>query len=39
VPKAKSIKEVRGMYMDATEPVTPNIVIDDRRAGTADDDG
>lgn len=37
-PRAKAIKEVRGMYMDATEPVTPNIVIDDRRGGGSKDE-
>ncbi|MDH3746660.1 MAG: tetratricopeptide repeat protein [Gammaproteobacteria bacterium] len=37
-PRAKAIKEVRGIYMDATEPVTPNIVIDDRRSGGSKDE-
>lgn len=37
-PNNRSVKEARGLYRDATDPVTPNIVIDDRRAGTRDDD-
>lgn len=37
-PRARSLKEVRGMYMDATVPVTPNIVIDDRRGGDSNDE-
>ena len=36
-PYATSLKEVRGILLDATEPVVPNIVIDDRRDG--DDEG
>lgn len=36
-PHARSLKEVRGLLLDATEPVVPNIIIDDRRAG--DDEG
>lgn len=30
-PNARSLKEVRGILLDATDPVVPNIVIDDRR--------
>lgn len=37
-PHAKAIKEVRGIYLDATEPVTPNIEIDDRRSEGGKDD-
>ena len=37
-PHAQSLKEVRGILLDATNPVVPNIVIDDRREGD-DDDG
>lgn len=37
-PNARSLKEVRGIYLDATEPVTPNIVIDDRRSPKKDDE-
>lgn len=36
-PNARALKEVRGMYRDATDPVTENITIDDRRK-TGDDD-
>ncbi|NNC77636.1 MAG: tetratricopeptide repeat protein [Woeseiaceae bacterium] len=37
-PNASALKEVRGMFMDATQPVTPNIVIDDRRGGREKDE-
>ncbi len=30
-PNAKSLKVVKGMLLDETNPVSPNIVIDDRR--------
>ncbi len=30
-PNAKSLKAVRKMYLDATDPVAPSVVIDDRR--------
>ncbi len=36
-PNSRSLKVVRGMLLDETEPVTPNIVIDDRRE-PADDE-
>lgn len=36
-PNSKSLKVVRGMLLDETEPVSPNIVIDDRRE-PADDE-
>jgi len=32
-PQANSLKEVRGLLLDATQPVMPNIEIDDRRDG------
>ena len=32
-PYATSLKEARGILLDATDPVIPNIVIDDRRDG------
>lgn len=35
-PNARALKEVRGMYRDATDPVNANITIDDRRK-TEDD--
>lgn len=37
-PNARALKEVRGMYRDATDPVTENITIDDRRKRAADDE-
>lgn len=37
-PNARALKEVRGMYRDATEPVTENITIDDRRKSADDDE-
>jgi len=37
-PNAKNLKIVKGMLLDETDPVTPNIVIDDRR-GPVDDEG
>lgn len=37
-PNAKAVKEVRGLYMDATQPVSPHIVIDDRRDGGKNDE-
>lgn len=37
-PNATALKEVRGMYLDATAPVTPNIVIDDRRSAGQNDE-
>ena len=37
-PHAKSMKEVRGMLRDEIDPVTPNIVIDDRRSTPEDDE-
>ena len=30
-PSAKSLKVVKGMLLDETHPVSPNIIIDDRR--------
>ena len=37
-PNAKTLKEVKGMLLDETHPVSPNIIIDDRRE-SADDEG
>ena len=36
-PNARTLKKVRAMYLDAVEPVTPNIIIDDRRQGAMDE--
>ncbi len=36
-PSARSVKLVRSMYLDATDPVAPLVVIDDRRQGDDDD--
>ncbi len=36
-PNARSLKEVRGILLDETDPVVPNITIDDRRV--TDDEG
>ena len=35
-PSARSVKLVRSMYLDATDPVAPLVVIDDRRQGSDD---
>lgn len=37
-PNSRKVKTVRAMLLDATDPVAPQIVIDDRRQ-PADDDG
>lgn len=37
-PNARALKEVRGMYLDATDPVTERITIDDRRNAGGDDE-
>jgi len=36
-PGARSVKLVRSMYLDATDPVVPHVVIDDRRQGDDDE--
>ena len=36
-PNARTLKKVKAMYLDAVDPVTPNVIIDDRRQGTADE--
>ena len=36
-PGARSVKLVRSMYLDATDPVAPLVVIDDRRQGSDED--
>ena len=37
-PDARTLKIVRSMYLDAVDPVTPNVIIDDRRQGPASED-
>lgn len=37
-PNARTLKEARGLLRDEIEPVTPNIVIDDRRDAPEDDE-
>ena len=37
-PNARALKEVRGMYRDATDPVTESITIDDRRKKAENDE-
>ena len=40
-PNAATLHEVRKMYLDATDPVAPSVIVDDRREsdrGVADDD-
>jgi tetratricopeptide (TPR) repeat protein len=36
-PDARTLKVVKSMYLDAVDPVTPNVVIDDRRQGPPGD--
>ncbi len=38
-PKARTLKIVKGMYLDKTEPVTPNVEIDERRDPPDEPDG
>ncbi len=38
-PNARKIKDVRAMLLDATDPVEPTIIIDDRRQPLRDEDG
>ena len=38
VTNARTVKIVRSLLLDATDPVAPNIVIDDRRRPPSDDD-
>lgn len=37
-PNSTKLKEVRGILLDETRPVTPHIVIDDRRSAADDDE-
>lgn len=36
-PSARSVKLVRAMFLDATDPVAPHVVVDDRRKAPDDD--
>ena len=36
-PNAKTLKVVKGMLLDETQPVSPNIIIDDRREPVEDE--
>jgi tetratricopeptide (TPR) repeat protein len=36
-PNARTLKTLRAMYRDAVDPVSPSIIIDDRREAAADD--
>ena len=38
-PNSKTLKIVKGMYLDMTEPVTPQIEIDERRNQSAENNG
>ena len=38
-PSARTLKELRAMYLDAVDPVSPSIIIDDRREAAADASG
>ncbi len=35
-PNARTLKVVKGMFLDATHPVSPNIIIDDRKTRNSD---
>ena len=35
-PNARTLKVVKGMFTDATQPVSPNIIIDDRKTKNTD---
>ncbi len=37
-PHARTLKELRAMYRDAVDPVSPSVIIDDRREAMADED-
>jgi tetratricopeptide (TPR) repeat protein len=36
-PNARPLQELRAMYLDAVDPVSPTIIIDDRREAAADE--
>ena len=37
-PKSSKLREVRGWFLDQTEPVAPTITIDDRREQAGEDE-
>jgi tetratricopeptide (TPR) repeat protein len=37
-PHARTLKSLRAMYRDAVDPVSPSVIIDDRREAMADED-
>ena len=37
-PRSKTLKAVRKMYLDATDPVAPSVVIDDRQNSEGEED-
>ncbi len=36
-PNARPLKELRAMYLDAVDPVSPTVIIDDRRGAKSDE--
>ena len=36
-PNARTLKKLRSMYRDAVDPVSPSIIIDDRREAAANE--
>ena len=38
-PYARTLKDLRAMYLDAVDPVSPSITIDDRREAATDEEG
>ena len=38
-PQARTLKSLRAMYRDAVDPVSPRVIIDDRREATMDEEG
>lgn len=38
-PHARTLKKLRAMYRDAVDPVSPSVIIDDRREAMSDDEG
>lgn len=38
-PRASTLKSLRAMYRDAVDPVSPRVIIDDRREAMVDEEG